>query len=82
MYNISDFLLVPAWNKMYMGAVRVHFILLTSKKSEMFYIIYLNVVGAIHFLQLQKINVLHGSKKYGFRTDLFTPKAILFNPCR
>ena len=28
----------------------------------------------------KKLNVLHGSKKYGFRTDPFTPKAILFTP--
>ena len=36
MYNISEFLRVPASNKMYEGAAGVHFIFAgTSKKSEM-----------------------------------------------
>ena len=55
MYNISDFLLVPARNKMYEGAARVHLIFAgTSKKSEMLYIIWLNVGGAIHFITVAK----------------------------
>ena len=41
MYNISDFLLAPARNKMDEGATRVHFFFAgTSKKSDMLYIIY------------------------------------------
>ena len=51
MYKISDFLLVPARNKMYEGAGRVHLIFAgTSKKSKMVHIIWLNVAGAIHFI--------------------------------
>ena len=41
MYNIFDFLLVPARNKMYEDVARVYFIFAgTSKKSKMLYIIY------------------------------------------
>ena len=48
MYNIFDFLLVPASNKMYEGATRLHFIFAgTSKNSKMLYIVWLNVGG--HF---------------------------------
>ena len=56
MDNISDFLLVPARNKMYEGAAREHFFHLagTSKKSEMLYIIWLNVGGPIHFITVAK----------------------------
>ena len=37
MYNISDFLLVPARNKMYEGATRVNVIFAgTSKKSKIY----------------------------------------------
>ena len=55
MFKISDFLLVPARNKMYEGAARVHLIFAgTSKKSEMLYIIWLNVGGAIHFITVAK----------------------------
>ena len=59
MYNISDFLLVPARNKMYEGTARVHFIFAgTSKISEMLYIIWVNAGGAIHLLQLQKVKFI------------------------
>ena len=52
---MSNFLLVPARNKMYKGAAGVHFISAgTSKKSEMFYIIWLNVGGAMHFITVAK----------------------------
>ena len=47
MYNISDFLLVPASNERYEGAAG------TSKKSEMLYIIWLNVEVLYLLLQLQ-----------------------------
>ena len=68
---------------MYEGTARVHFIFAgTSKKSEMLYIIWVNVGGAIHLLQLQKENLLHWGKKYGFIIDFFIPKAILFTPCQ
>ena len=41
MYNISDFLLVPARNKMYEGAARAPFILAgTSKKSLYSYMLW------------------------------------------
>ena len=59
MHNISDFLLVPARNKMYEGTARGHFIFAgTSKKSEMLYIIWVNVGGAIHLLQWQKVKCI------------------------
>ena len=32
-------------------------------------------------LQLQKLSVLRGSKKHGFKTDLFTPTAIILTHC-
>ena len=44
-YNIFAFLMVLARNKMYKGA---------SKKLKMLYIIWLNVVGAIHFITVAK----------------------------
>ena len=50
-----DFLLVPARNKMYKGAARVHFCFAgTSKKSKMLYILWLNVVCAIYFIIVAK----------------------------
>ena len=58
MYDISDFLLVPARKKMYKGAARVHFIFAgTSKKSEMIYIIWVNIVYAIHFITVAKTKI-------------------------
>ena len=55
MYNISDFLPVPARNEMYEGAARVHFIFAGKcKKSEMLYITWLNVVGVIPFITVAK----------------------------
>ena len=55
MYNISDFLHFPAMNKMYEGAARVHFIFAGKcKKSEMFYITWLNVVGVVPFITVAK----------------------------
>ena len=51
MYNIFDFLLVLTSNKMY----EVHFTCAgTSKKSKMLYIIWLNVVFAIHVIIVAK----------------------------
>ena len=59
MYNICDILLVPAGNKMYEGAARVYYIFAgTSKKSEMLYIIWLNVEGANILLQSQKVKCI------------------------
>ena len=55
MYSISDFLLVPARNKMYEGAAPPHLILAgTSQKSERLYIIWLNIESAIHFITVAK----------------------------
>ena len=55
MYNISDFLMVPAKNKVYEGAARVYFIYTgTSKKPEMLYITWLNVEVIIHFITVAK----------------------------
>ena len=59
MYKTSDFLLVSARNKMNEGAAQVYFIFAgISKKSEILYIIWLNVGGAIHLLQLQKVKCI------------------------
>ena len=81
MYNISDFLHFPARNKMYEGAARVHFISAgkKKKKSEMLYITWLNVVGVIPLLQLQKVKCIAGSKKYCFRTDLIHLKLYFYS---
>ena len=55
MYNISDFLLVPARNKICEDAAQVHFISTgTSKKSEMLYLAWLNVGGFVHFITVSK----------------------------
>ena len=55
MYNIFDFLLIPARNKTCKGKAREHFIFVgTSKISLMLYIIRLNVVCAIHFITVAK----------------------------
>ena len=72
MYYISKFLHFPARNKMFKGAARVHFISAGKcKKSEMLYITWLNVIGVIPFITVaKKWNVLTGSKKYCFQTDL------------
>ena len=42
-----------------------------KKRSDVFENVFtiLNVDGAIHFITVAK-NQMHGSKKYGFRTDL------------
>ena len=60
MYNISDFLLVPARNKMYEDAARVHFMFAgTSKKLETLYIIWLNGWEVLYILlQLQKVKCI------------------------
>ena len=51
----SDFLLVPAKNKMYEGAAQVNFIFAgTSKKSEMLYITWVNVGVIINFITVAK----------------------------
>ena len=43
---------------MYKGAARVHFIFAgTSKKSEMIYIIWVNIVYAIHFITVAKTKI-------------------------
>ena len=55
MYNISNFLHFPGWNKMYEGAARLHFISAGKcKKPEMLYITWLNVVGVIPFITVAK----------------------------
>ena len=69
---------------MYEGAARVYFIFAgTSKKSEMLQIIWLNVEGTRHFIKDAKIETysIYQSIKYGFKTDLSTPKVIFFTPC-
>ena len=53
MYNISDYLLVPAKNKMYKGADQVHFIYAGPVKSQK-YVIWLNVGGPILFITVAK----------------------------
>ena len=56
MYNISDFLHFTARNKMYEGAAQVvHFIFAGKcKKSQMLYITWLNVIGVIPFITVEK----------------------------
>ena len=55
MYEIFDFLHFPARNKMYDGAAQVYLISAgKSKKSEMLYTTWLNVVGVISFITVAK----------------------------
>ena len=59
MYNISDSLHFPARIKMYEGAFQVHFISAGKcKKSEMLYITWLNVVGVIPFITVEKVKCI------------------------
>ena len=64
-------------------AAQVHsFFLEPVKKIRKFYTLYGEIMEVLYILlQLQKLSVLRGSKKHGFKTDLFTPTAIILTHC-
>ena len=67
---------------MYKGTAPVHFIFAgTTKKSEMLYILQLNVGGAIHFITVAKSKMYCMRVKVWLQDSLSTPKAILFTFC-